>query len=123
MLMNGQLVVKRVEFESWYERDRRKGDWPSQTAQTNRSRRGRPSKQTEWLKAAIIALVEQQRWDRTRPLTELVALLKEDGQIPVPSIDTMRRIARRIVEEDGDTRLHQPIRAKRRRLRQKLTAK
>ena len=115
MLMQGRLVVQRAEFESWYEAERRKGDWPSQTAQTEGDRRGRPSKQTERLKDAILALVNQQRWDRTRPFTELVAVLKEDGQVQVPSIDTLHRLARRMVVEDGDTRLHQPIRVKRTR--------
>ena len=115
MLMTGRLVVKRDEFERWYEADRGKGDWPSQTAQTKGNCRGRPTKQTERLQDAIFALVKQKRWDRTQRFTELMVLLREEGQIPVPSVDTVRRLARRMVVEDGDTRLHQPIRAKRAR--------
>jgi hypothetical protein len=122
MLLSGRLVVQRGEFERWYVADRRKGEWPSQTAQHTGKHRGRPTKQSERLKAAIITLVEQKRWDRSRPFTKLAVLLEEEGQVAVPSVDTLRRLIRRIAAEDGDTRLHRSIRAKRVRSK-KLTAK
>ena len=53
-LETGFLAVKKTEFEAWYRAERRRGKWPSQRSQTKRPLKGRPAKETDGLRRAIV---------------------------------------------------------------------
>ena len=71
----------------------------------------------------ILAIVQDARWDGTRKFTELATILEESEQVSVPSMDTLRRLVRRLAVEHGDVRLNSRVRKKRPRFDKTLTAK
>jgi hypothetical protein len=110
-LSSGQLVVKRSAFENWYGRERDRGKWPSQRGRKQR-RAGRPSKRAV-LHSAIIALIFADRWDGTKDtITELTAMLCENGHPSPVSHDTVARAVDELYREDGDERLRRRNRKK-----------
>ena len=110
-LAAGRLVLRRAEFKSWYDRERKRGRWPSQHGRKQR-RVGRPGKQTS-LHDAIVALVNADRWDGNKdPVARLTAMLLENGRAPV-SHDTVARAVDHLFRERGYERLRRRTRKKR----------
>ena len=69
LLARGLLVVCARDFDIWYRSERAKGKWASQRSKSE-VRNGRPTKQTEGLRNAILALVRDLKWcgkDRHAP--------------------------------------------------------
>jgi len=56
LLCTGVLVVDETEFKAWYRSRRGKHKWPSQRSSL-KARRGRPTKQSEALRTAILTIV------------------------------------------------------------------
>jgi hypothetical protein len=109
-LSSGRLLLRRSEFENWYARERQRGKWPSQHGRKQR-RVGRPSKRVV-LRDAIVALVNEGRWDGNKdPVAELTALLVENGRA-LMSHDTVARAVDHLFREHGDERLRRRTRKK-----------
>lgn len=109
-LSAGRLLLRRSEFENWYARERQRGKWPSQHGRKQR-RVGRPSKRVV-LHDAIVALVNEGRWDGNKDtVAELTAMLLENGRAPV-SHDTVARAVDHLFQERGDERLRRRARKK-----------
>jgi hypothetical protein len=102
LLRVGTLVVQEVEFEDWYRSQRSKGRWPSQQSRSKRTP-GRPTKQTESLKNAVLMLVRDQAWKIKDGIAKLRSLILERGEPKdVPSADTLERFVSRLYLETGD---------------------
>jgi hypothetical protein len=114
LLQRGCLVVKENEFSSWLKAERRKGRWPSQEKR-QKPRIGRPTKQRQELRYAIIARVRDGVWSCEQPVTELRRHLIDSGRTNVPSADTLARCIDRLHDETGDPDLRRSRRAPRRR--------
>jgi hypothetical protein len=64
---------------------------------------GRPTKQTESLKSAVLTLVCDGAWSAKDGIVKLRRLLVERGEPKnVPSIDTLERLVYRLYLETGD---------------------
>jgi hypothetical protein len=102
LLRVGAFVVQEHEFEDWYRSQRSKGKWPSQQSRSKRIP-GRPTKQTEPLKNAVLALVREQAWKVKDGIAVLRRLIVERGEPKdVPSADTLGRLVSRLFLETGD---------------------
>jgi len=110
-LSRDTLVVGASEFDAWYRKERRKGRWPSQHSRSKQI--GRPSKQTDALKSAIVALVNDNKWSGKVGLKELHRLLKASGDVPAP--DTLSRLVDRLHRETGMPELRRIKRPRSRR--------
>lgn len=107
-LRQGQLVVRRSDFNDWYEQERARGNWPSQTARAS-ARRGRPSTDVEPLRQAILALVHNGAWKATAGIARLRRQLSTKGHSP-PSCDTLARVVDRLHRLTGDESLRRRVR-------------
>jgi hypothetical protein len=94
------LYINRSEFIAWYQKEKRKGRWPSQAA-SNRLRVGRPSKQTDDLIRAIKALTNEGLWSAPDGIAELVRLLASRG---APDRYLVGRTVQKLFEETSDPR-------------------
>jgi hypothetical protein len=112
LLQRGCLVVKESEFSTWHKAERRKGKWPSQEKR-EKPRIGRPTKQRQELRNAIIALVRDGVWSSEQPVTELRRQLIDSGRTNVPSADTLARWLDRLHDETGDADLRRSRRGRR----------
>jgi hypothetical protein len=114
LLRIGMLVVQEREFKRWYRSEKSKGKWPSQRTRSKRGR-GRPTKQTEPLRKAVLALVEEQTWSGKDGIAKLRRLLIEDSRLKaVPSPDTLERFIGRLYIETGNPALFKKPRLKKR---------
>ena len=82
----GLLLVNANEFKYWYRSERAKGKWPSQRSKLKR-REGRPSKQTDTLRKAVITAMQKKT-----SIAELRRRLVASGKTDVPSVDTLERL-------------------------------
>lgn len=109
LLRNGVLLVHAKEFDHWYRSERANGKWPSQ--RSNR-RKGRPSKQTDGLRAAVMTLMREQNTSIPELRRRLIAF----GRTEVPSLDTLRRLVDRQYRETGEPALRRTKRFRCRRV-------
>jgi hypothetical protein len=113
LLRGGILFVQEREFTSWYRSERSKGKWPSQATRPKKGR-GRPTKQTEPLKKAVLALVDDQAWSGKDGVAKLRRLLKDGGHlVVVPSSDTLERFIDRLYVETAKSALIRKLRVRR----------
>jgi len=106
LLRVGAFVVQERELEEWYRSQRSKGKWPSQQSRSKRTP-GRPTKQTESLKNAVLTLVRDQAWRGKDGIATLRSLMLQRGEPKdVPSADTMERLVTRLYLETGDPAFH-----------------
>jgi hypothetical protein len=113
-LASGQLVVQASDFEDWYQSECTRGRWPSQRSKSKVSE-GRPTKQTEALRNAVLALIRDHKWNGKDPISELQRLLVASGRSEVPSQDTLARLVDHLRSETGEAEL---LRIPRRRRKQ-----
>jgi hypothetical protein len=91
LLTVGLLVVRASDFDIWYRSERAKGKWTSQRSKSKIGN-GRPTKQTEPLRNAVLALVHDRKWSGEDRITTLHHLLVASGRSEVPSQDTLARL-------------------------------
>jgi hypothetical protein len=116
LLRSGVLVVSETEFIDWYRSERAKGRWPSQRSSSPKRRSvGRPSKQTESLRTAILVLVREGAWNGRDPITNLLRHLVGSGRRDVPSCDTLARLVDQLHDETGELELRRYRRSRRNR--------
>jgi len=96
-LNTGLLIVSRSDFNTWYTQERDKGRWPSQRSRLRVE--GRPSKQTEALRNAV---VQQMRENAFTSIAQLHRQLLISGRTDVPSQDTLARLVDRLLAETGE---------------------
>lgn len=97
-LSTSALFVRRNEFYTWYDNQKKKRRWSSQRM-SNKARVGRPSKQNELL-APIRARVEEGSWSGREPVAKLVKLLGLDDTQRY----TVKRTVDQIFRDNGDFR-------------------
>jgi hypothetical protein len=108
LLRHGPLVVRHSDFIHWYNHKRGKGNWPSQGNKLA-PRRGQPTKDTESLRNAILALVHDGAWRAADGMPDLQRLLIERGHKP-PSCDTLGRAVDKLHRLMGKTSLRRNVR-------------
>jgi hypothetical protein len=112
LLRVGTLVVQECEFEDWYRSQRSKKKWPSQRSKSKKIP-GRPTKQTESLRNAVLTLVHDQAWKGKDGIAKLRRLIVERGEPKdVPSADTLERLVSRLYLETGDPAFRRVPRAR-----------
>jgi hypothetical protein len=112
LLITGLLVVRTNDFDAWYQSERAKGKWASQRSRT-KSPEGRPTKQTESLRNAVLGLVRDLKWDGKAGIAALHRLLVASGRSDVPSPDTLARLVDQMHSETGEAGLRRIARARR----------
>jgi len=65
LLTVGLLVVRTSDFDVWYQSERAKGRWPSQRSKLKIN--GRPTKQTDRLRDAVLGARARSQMERQRP--------------------------------------------------------
>ncbi|MET4841931.1 hypothetical protein [Bradyrhizobium japonicum] len=102
-LSKSALYLRREEFEAWYQKAKKKRNWPSQRSSC-KPRMGRPSKQTELLDS-IKAIANGGRWSAEQNfIADLVRLLKSKGV--TASRQTVERTVELLYRETGDLRYY-----------------
>jgi len=114
LLVRGLLVVRESDFDGWYRSQRRKGKWASQRSKSKIGD-GRPTKRTEALRNAILALVHDGAWSGKTSFTKLRRVLVTSGHSDVPSVDTLERVVRDLHRETGEPELLRIPRVRRKR--------
>jgi hypothetical protein len=114
LLTVGLLVVREGEFNVWYRSERAKGKWASQRSRSKIGD-GRPTKQTEMMRNAVLALVRDGVWSGNASITKLRRLLVKSGRFDVPSPDTLARLVDQLFYETGEPGLMRIVRARRKR--------
>ena len=104
----GLLLVNVKEFNSWYRLERAKGKWSSQRSKLKR-REGRPSKQTNTLRQAVMNAMCEQKTSIAALRRRLVA----SGRTDVPSLDTLERLVDQLYRETGEQALRRARRFRR----------
>jgi hypothetical protein len=97
LLQNGILLAAEQDFTHWYHSERAKRRWASQQS-TLKRKEGRPSKQTEALKNAVVDSMREQKTS----IVELHRRLLAAGRTDVPSPDTLGRLVHELYVESGD---------------------
>ena len=113
LLLAGVLVVHEREFTAWLRAEYARGKWPSQRARS-KARRGRPTKQTDELRTAIVALVRHDEWSVKNGIAALHRKLVAAGHAVGVSDDTLSRLVNRLFLETGDPKFFRKPRPKRR---------
>jgi hypothetical protein len=108
------LLVRANDFAAWYQSERAKGKWPSQRSRSKIGN-GRPTKQTEAMRNAVMALVRDQKWTGEVGITELHRILVDSGRTDVPSPDTLTRLVDQLHQETGEPELFRKQLARRKR--------
>jgi hypothetical protein len=111
LLTVGLLVVRASDFDVWYQSERAKGRWPSQRLKEKKN--GRPTKQTEALRNAVLALVHDHKWSGKEPISALHRLLLASGRSEVPSQDTLAILVDQLHRETGEAMILRVTRARR----------
>jgi hypothetical protein len=113
LLIDGLLIVRACDFEGWYQTEYAKGRWPSQRSKS--AKNGRPSKQTEALRNAVLALVHDRKWNGKDPIAALHRLLVASGRSNIPSPDTLAHLVNNLHRETGEAGLLRITRMRRKR--------
>jgi hypothetical protein len=111
LLRLGVLLVCTEEFNQWYRSERNKGKWPSQRFRKKR-REGRPSKQTDSLRNAVMKAMREEK-------TTIAGLRRRLAVLPlkdVPSLDTLERMVDQLYLETGEPTLRRTRRLRRNRV-------
>jgi hypothetical protein len=108
------LLVRANDFASWYQSERAKGKWPSQRSRAKIGT-GRPTKQTEAMRNAVMALVRDQKWSGEVGITKLRRILIDAGRTDVPSPDTLTRLVDQLHHETGEPEILRKKPARRKR--------
>jgi hypothetical protein len=111
LLTVGNLAVRACDFDLWYQSERAKGRWPSQRSKSKIN--GRPTKQTEALRNAVLALVRDHKWNGKEPISALHRILVASGRTEAPSQDTLARLVDQLHRETGAAGLLRVTRARR----------
>jgi hypothetical protein len=111
LLTVGLLVVRTSDFDVWYQSERAKGRWPSQRSKLKIN--GRPTKQTDPLRNAVLALVHDHKWSGKHPISALHRMLVASGHSEAPSQDTLARLVDHLHRETGEVGLLRITRARR----------
>jgi len=111
LLTVGLLVVRTSDFDVWYQSERAKGRWPSQRSKLKIN--GRPTKQTDRLRNAVLALVHDHKWSGKDPISALDRMLVASGYSEAPSQDTLARLVDHLHRETGEVGLLRITRARR----------
>lgn len=106
----GLLVVRTGDFDVWYQSESAKGRWPSQRSKLKIN--GRPTKQTDPLKNAVLALVHDRKWSGKDAISALHRLLVASERSDLPSQDTLARLVDQLHRETGETGLLRVTRAR-----------
>ena len=114
LLRGGLLLLSESDFKIWYRLERANGKWASQRSRLKIGR-GRPTKQTEAIRTAVLALVRAGEWSGKASIGRLHRLLVAMGRPDVPSVDTLARLVDRLHRETGEPGL---LRIARRRRKQ-----
>src|SRR6516162_780232 len=112
LLTVGVLVIRASDFEVWYRSERAKGKWPSQRSRLKISG-GRPTKQTEPVRNAVIGLVRDGKWSGKISIAKLHRLLIASSDDKVPSPDTLARLVDQLHAETGEAEFFRVKRAQR----------
>jgi hypothetical protein len=104
LLTTGLLIFRTSDFEAWYRSERAKGKWASQRTKLKNGI-GRPTKQTEALRNAILAHVRDLKWTGKAGVTRLHRMLVAAGRPDVPSPDTLARLIDQLHRETGEAGL------------------
>ena len=112
MLTIGLLVIRKRDFDLWYRSQRAKGKWASQWSR-KKTGDGRPTKQTNDLRTAVLALVRGGDWTGKAGIATLRRLLVSRSD--VPSRDTLARLVDQLHRETGDAGLVRIARTRRKR--------
>jgi hypothetical protein len=115
LLTVGLLVVRASDIDVWYQSERAKGKWPSQK-RSKEKKDGRPTKQTDALRNAVLALVHDHKWSGKDPISALHRLLVASGRSDVPSQDTLARLVDQLHRETGEATLLRNPRARRKQI-------
>ena len=107
----GLLVVRASDFDGWYQSERAKGRRPSQRLKLKIN--GRPTKQTESLRNAVLALVRDNKWSGKDPISVLHRMLVASGHSEAPSQDTLARLVDQLHRETGKAGLFRSPRTRR----------
>ena len=113
-LRKGILLLSRIEFDAWYEAERQKTNWLSQS-QSKAAKVGRP-RAGELIRGRVRRLVEQNKWSATAPITALQRLLMESKPLEIVSDDTLARIVDGLFLHTGDSRFQRPKRRSSRKI-------
>jgi hypothetical protein len=111
LLRDGLLVVRASDFNTWYRSDLAKGKWPSQRERSKISN-GRPTKQTEAIRNAVLALTRRGAWSRKAGIPKLRRLLVASDRSDIPSVDTLERVVEQLHRETGEPELRRKPRAR-----------
>lgn len=114
LLTIGVLLVRASEFGRWYRLERAKGKWGSQRSRL-RAAVGRPAKQSDLIRNAIIALVRDGAWSANAGITKLHRLLCACGRYDVPSPDTLARVVDELHQVTGEPEYFRLRRSRRKR--------
>jgi len=102
-LLTSALYMRRTEFEAFYEKARKKRNWPSQRSRSKKKPIGRPSKLTKLL-TPIAELVEAGQWSAEQnSIAELRSLLPTGVKA---SRQTVERAVEQLHRETGDPRYY-----------------
>jgi hypothetical protein len=99
----GVLLLKSEEFETWSDRERARGKWPSQRS-SKKPKRGRPSRMNGALRNLILGAVNEGSWTAKQGVKALGRYLEGSGRI-VPSHDTLGRLVDHLFLETGNPAL------------------
>jgi hypothetical protein len=119
LLTVGVLVIRVSDFDVWYRSERAKGKWPSQRSKLKIGG-GRPTKQVERVRNAVIRLVRDGKWSGKASIAKLHRLLIASGDVEVPSPDTLARLVDQLHAETGEAEFHRAKRPRRKRARPPL---
>jgi hypothetical protein len=115
LLMRGMFAVRRIDFNKWYRSEYAKNRWPSQRSSL-KAREGRPRKDRQAIRNAIVALVRDGAWSGKDPITKLHRLLANRGRFNMPSHDSLGRWVKQLHAETGDRGLRRVERVRRKRV-------
>lgn len=103
LLIRGILVIRESDFNAWYRSERTSGKWASQRFKSKKV--GRPRKQTELLRNAVLGQVRDDAWSGKASITKLHRLLISSGRTDVPTPSTLARLVDQLFRETGEREL------------------
>jgi hypothetical protein len=112
LLTVGVLNIRARDFDAWYRSERAKGKWPSQRSRLKIAS-GRPTKQVERVRKAVIELVHDGKWSGKASIAKLHRLLIASGGFEVPSPDTLARLVEQLHAETGEAEFFRAKRTRR----------
>jgi hypothetical protein len=112
LLIGGLLVVHARDFKTWYRSERAKGKWSSQRSRSKK-KNGRPTKQTEAIRSAVLAIGLNPAGSSKVRIATLHRRLIAYGLSDIPSPDTLARVVDQLHRETGEPGLFRTARKRR----------